>query len=449
MRLFPQSIAGRTAAVLMVGTLVVLAMGAGITLFGVAGHGNRPSAGQFVDRATMAVIMVRGAAPGQRTRILRDAREGGVDIRILAGGTSRSNVYGDAFTDGVRRDLVDRLTPVGIRTVAVGHEATAGDGPPRHFWSHRGPIVARFRLADGTLLQASMDEGWGIGTLASGIGPPLLVVGAGLVALALWTAWRVTRPLAQFVRAASRLGADVRTPLLPESGPTEVRRAAGAFNATQRRIRRLLDDRLQMIAAIAHDLRTPIMRLRLRAESLEDDDMRTRVEADLTEMETMISGTLEFARAGSATEPVAMIDLADTVRTIGSELAELGQKIRVRVPETVPYEGSPSGLKRALRNLAENAVEYGGETEVQLRQEVAGVTVTITDCGPGISEADLAKVFDAFYRVDPSRSRTTGGTGLGLTVARTIVRRHGGDITLTNAATGGLRQTVWLPSVQH
>lgn len=310
-------------------------------------------------------------------------------------------------------------------------------------------LVSGSDLSDNTLLKITTMEGWRFGTLLGEIGPPLIVVAIGLTVLALSVAWRVSRPLRRFAAAVERLGTDIQTPLLTETGPTEIQTAARAFNITQQRIRRLLDDRNQMLAAIAHDLRTPIMRLALRAELLDDDMLRTKISSDLAEMEAMINAAIAFARAETVDEPRAMFDLANLIQAIGDELNETGQRVRVTAPAAVPYEGRQWALKRALRNLVENAAKYGGYADVALQVGPAAISVTIEDGGPGIPEAEMEQVFRPFYRVERSRNRETGGTGLGLTVARTIVRSHGGDITLANRSQGGLQQTVTLPRPEN
>jgi signal transduction histidine kinase len=266
-----------------------------------------------------------------------------------------------------------------------------------------------------------------------------------VVILSVWVVRRLTARLATFARAAERLGVDVSAPRLPESGPREVRQAARAFNEMQRRIRRFVEDRTQMVAAIAHDLGTPITRLRLRAEYVGDEEQRRKVLADLDEMERMIASTLSFVRDETATEPRQTFDLVSLLQSVCDDLSDAGHTIGFHSEGRLPYECRPIALRRALTNVIENAVKFGNQAWVSLDARDDTVLIAIDDDGPGIPEQYHADVFKPFQRLEDSRSRETGGTGLGLTVARTIVRAHGGDITLNNRSEGGLRVNILLP----
>jgi signal transduction histidine kinase len=239
---------------------------------------------------------------------------------------------------------------------------------------------------------------------------------------------------------------DVKAPPLPEIGPAEVRQATRAFNEMQDRIRRFVEDRTQMVAAISHDLGTPITRLRLRAEFVEDQDQRNKMLADLDDMEKMVFSALAFARDEAAGEPRAMVDLRTLLQRVCDDLADAGHAVELAATEkAVPYECRPVALRRALANLVENAVNYGQRARVSLDSREDGVLIRIDDQGPGIPEELHEEVFKPFRRLETSRSRETGGTGLGLTVARTIIRAHGGDVTVRNREDGGLRVEVRLP----
>jgi signal transduction histidine kinase len=266
-----------------------------------------------------------------------------------------------------------------------------------------------------------------------------------VVILSVWVVRRLTARLATFAHAAERLGVDVNAPRLPESGPREVRQAARAFNEMQRRIRRFVEDRTQMVAAIAHDLGTPITRLRLRAEYVGDEEQRRKVLADLDEMERMIASTLSFVRDETATEPRQTFDLVSLLQSVCDDLSDAGHTIGFHSEGRLPYECRPIALRRALTNVIENAVKFGNQAWVSLDARDDTVLITIDDDGPGIPDQYHADVFKPFQRLEDSRSRETGGTGLGLTVARTIVRAHGGDITLSNRSEGGLHVAVALP----
>ena len=272
---------------------------------------------------------------------------------------------------------------------------------------------------------------------SSSIFLPTLGATLAVILISVFAVWRATAPLALFSRAAERLGRDVNAPAMAEKGPGEVRRAARSFNEMQGRLQSFVEDRTQMLAAISHDLRTPITRMKLRAEFVDDDEQRAKMLGDLDEMEAMIAATLSFARDDAANEERAQLDLAELLRTLCDDYS--GEK-------SVTYFGAPLALKRAFANLIGNAVKYGGAAKVSLAQNSNEIVVTIDDDGPGIPDGEREKVFTAFYRLDHSRSRETGGVGLGLAVVRSIVRAHGGEVTLSNRDGGGLRATVTLPS---
>ncbi|MBM3556960.1 MAG: HAMP domain-containing protein [Alphaproteobacteria bacterium] len=268
------------------------------------------------------------------------------------------------------------------------------------------------------------------------------LVGIVAVLLTAWAVRRATRPLDSFARAAERFGADLSAPPLPDDGPREVRQAARAFNGMQDRLRRFVRDRTEMLAAISHDLRTPITRLRLRAEFVEDEEAKAKMLADLGEMETMIAATLEFARDDVAREARREVDLVTLLKDLIEGTAGGGYA----GPDKLMIEAAPNALKRAFANLVDNALKYGAAARVRLGTDATGIVIAIDDDGPGIPEGDRERVFAPFTRLEASRNRETGGVGLGLAVARNAVRAHGGDITLANRREGGLTATVTLPT---
>ena len=314
-----------------------------------------------------------------------------------------------------------------------------------------GTLVVAMRLPDGPWLNMWLTlpppRPWHSETFLIAFA---LMTGAAL-ALILWAVRRLTRPVSALARAADRLGRDVNAPPLPEDGPSEVATAARAFNTMAERIRRFVGDRTQMLAAIGHDLRTPITRLRLRAEFLDDDEQRRKMLSDLDEMEAMVNATLAFARDDSATEPSVALDLAALCRTVLDEAADARPELP---PEAIAYEGPdrqrirgrPIALKRALANLVNNALNYGGNAWVTMEQPANGLlTLRVEDSGQGIPDESLEAVFQPFRRLETSRNRETGGTGLGLPIARNILRAQGGDVVLRNRAEGGLSAVATLP----
>ncbi|MBI4966556.1 MAG: HAMP domain-containing protein [Rhodospirillales bacterium] len=260
-----------------------------------------------------------------------------------------------------------------------------------------------------------------------------------------WAIRRATKPLETFARAAERLGTDIGAPPLAEDGPAEVRRASRAFNEMQDRLRRFIDDRARMLGAIAHDLRTPLTRMRLRAEFVEDDDSRAKMLADLAEMETMIAEALALARQEAVNEPRQPLDLDALLRGLAEDARLAGRQADYQGEAPADLMAAPTALKRALVNLIDNALKYGQRVRLAMNRRPDRFDIWIDDDGPGIPESEREKVFAPFYRLEGSRSRETGGTGLGLALARSAVRAHGGDIHLENRPEGGLRAIVTLP----
>jgi signal transduction histidine kinase len=270
----------------------------------------------------------------------------------------------------------------------------------------------------------------------------------GIILLSLFLVRWVTRPLRRLTSAAERLGTNVEAAPLPEKGPVEVRRAALAFNTMQQRIQRLLTDRTQMFAAISHDLKTPITRVKLRLEFIADESERARIMRDLEDMEQMIGSFLAFLREENGNEETRLADLSTMLQTICDDFSDAGHRVSLIAPQSCPYFCRVLALKRALSNLIDNAIKYGGSADVTLMQVEDRLEIEIADQGPGIAVEEQAKVFEPFYRLETSRNRNTGGTGLGLTIARSIIQAHGGEITLENQTGGGMRAIIELPVIK-
>jgi signal transduction histidine kinase len=272
-----------------------------------------------------------------------------------------------------------------------------------------------------------------------------LLLLAVLIAIALYAVTRgITRPLSALARAAEAVGRDLRQPPLIERGSREVRDAARAFNTMQERMQRHIDSRTRVLAAMSHDLKTPLTRLRLRMATLDDTDLQARVERDLDEMENMVRGALALLRGLNDDEPAEAVDINQLLATLQGEFAEMGAPFQVQGRARLLYAGKPMALKRCLTNLISNATKFGGGVSVQV-EDGSAVLIHIRDQGPGIPPEHLARVFEPFYRVESSRNRDTGGTGLGLCIARDIAQAHGGALTLTNLPQRGLQATLTLP----
>lgn len=266
-----------------------------------------------------------------------------------------------------------------------------------------------------------------------------------------WAVRQLLQPVKTLAAAAEALGRDVaNAPPLPETGPAEIVTAATAFNTMAARVRRFVEDRTFLLTAIGHDLRTPITRLKLRAEYMDDDEQRTKMLADLDEMEAMVAATLAFSRNVTTTEKETRLDLASLLRTILDDAADgdpdHADALSYTGPEHLPVNARPLALKRALANLVGNALKYGDAAHVTLHMPARGaLRIDIEDEGPGIPAAEMEHVFEPFRRLETSRNRETGGSGLGLSISRNIVRAHGGDVTFTNLPERGLRVSVTLP----
>jgi signal transduction histidine kinase len=338
----------------------------------------------------------------------------------------------------------------GIGGAGFGGGPGFGAGPGMH--GPGGPpgvaYVVQTRLADGTLITfdsrlpvETMSWPWRL--LVS-----LAVLLAGVLLLTLIAVRWVTRPLKTLAQAAEELGRDINRPPLDEGGPLEVGRAAHAFNTMQRRLAGFIRERTGIFAAMSHDLKTPITRLRLRAELLEDPELRAKFEKDLREMEELVGVSLDFMRGldnGAAEQP---IDVGALIESLQQDAREVGAEVRIEGTALSPFHGNPQALKRCVGNLIDNAVKYGKSGTVLVEDAARELTIRVRDHGPGIPAEELERVFEPFRRLEGSRSRETGGTGLGLSIARNIARAHGGDIVLRNLPDGGLEAELTLPRRQ-
>jgi signal transduction histidine kinase len=323
-------------------------------------------------------------------------------------------------------------------------------GGPHRPWGRGAPppgpyFTVQIPLGDGTLVTFESGVVPQAAALPLRVALTLLVLVATVVAISLIAVRWVTEPLSRLAVAAERLGGNIHEPPLPEKGPVEVQRAAKAFNAMQRRLSRFISDRVRILAAMSHDLKTPITRMRLRTEMLEEEAVRAKFARDLEEMESMVTQALEFMRDSSAEEPVQPVDITALLETLQGDYRDAGKSVEVSGRAAQPYAGRPLALRRCLTNLVENAVRYGEAARIEVEDGAREIVMRIRDRGQGIPEAQLEQVFEPFYRGEASRSRETGGTGLGLGIARNIARAHGGDIVLRNHPGGGLEAVLTLP----
>ena len=350
------------------------------------------------------------------------------------------------------------LSPPRLSEAVQGKEALQDQGGPRSVPRMERPSISETIRTDDVkaiVICARLRDGRWVNFRTTRIDQPppwagktlqllgllcVVVIGTGLL-----IARKTARSMADLAEAANRFGRGEDPPRLPERGPREVRETIRAINLMQERLHKHLQDRSRLLAAVSHDLRTPITTLRLRAEYIEDREMRERTLATLAEMEAILSATLGFARDEAADESARSTDLAALIQSLVDDHADLGGDVSYAGPDRLIGRCRPLSLKRALSNLIDNAVKYGGRVWVELREEDGRRVIQIDDDGPGIPEGQLEKVFEPFFRLEASRNRETGGTGLGLSVARTIVHAHGGTLHLSNRTEGGLRALIRLP----
>jgi signal transduction histidine kinase len=437
LRLLPGSLAARTALVLLVGLALVQV--AGLTIHALDRMDVQRLA-QMRDLGVRIMVTYRNVAlvtPAQRDEVLREMNRAPGLVTVISDSPPTSDLPETPVP-------LQRMLRVSVQLVPLAqalrpHEFSIQGDPG---W---GKMLVGLRMPDGEWLNFTADidrpTPWHSPTFLIAF----LLMTAAAAVLTLWAVRRLTAPVSTLAMAAEALGRDVNAPPLPEDGPTEVAKAAAAFNTMAARIRRFVQDRTEMLTAIGHDLRTPITRLKLRAEFVEDDELRRKMLNDLEELEAMVSATLAFGRDATATEPVSAIDLAELLQTVldetGDARPEAAEALSYSGPPHLTVRARPLALKRALSNLIANAVTYGGSARVSLAPPLAGtIGVAIEDAGPGIPAQELGRVFEPFHRVE------TGGVGLGLPIARNILRAHGGDVTLTNRPGGGARALVTLPA---
>ena len=447
MRLLPTSMAGRTTMVLIAGLLLILAITIAVSSLTLLDSAAPRRSARLLERIVTLTAIVNGVPAAVRPNVLSAIDHQGLEARWTPHGAdmAMSRDWGTARLERRLRLILGRL---GVGPVFVGHARGPSRGDGRGPVARRGALLVRVQLADGTWLGLAASREWHNPEWLIKVGLIVAVVGLGIIGLAVWVARRVVAPLGRFAAAASRFGTDVGAPPLSESGPSEIKEAARAFNLMQWRIRRYVEERMHLLAAISHDLRTPITRLRLRAEFIGDPEQRRKALADLDEMQAMLEATLSFSRDEAGAEARTKLDLGALLQSLCDDLADAGQRVSYAGPSRLTYDCRPVALRRAFANLIDNAATYGHEATVTLAQDAGDIQVTVADRGPGIPEDMREKVFAPFFRLEQSRSRETGGTGLGLAVARTIVQGHGGDITLSARPGGGLAVRVTLPRTE-
>lgn len=467
MNLLPRSLFSRLVLVLLAGLLTAQLLSFAVHMHERSELLQEASGMQSAQRIADIVRLLDSLAPAERKRIADilstppmtvkldqnrlAASDGNADrqARAVVFEAFLQRYLGNAWPVETAITDASPIKPEGMPGPPMGNRS-GGHGMPPHFGMHYFSqpalsFVAQVRLHDGTLVtfdsrQPEGTEDWPYRMLLS-----LAVLLTGVIMVSLIAVRWATRPLNALADAAEELGKNINRPPLKESGPLEVARAARAFNTMQALLVRYIQDRTRMLAAMSHDLKTPITRLRLRAELLDDAALREQFTGDLGEMETMVKSTLDFMRGIDAEEPARQIDMNALLESLQANLQEAGATVNIEGRPKKPYWGKPQAVKRCLTNLLDNAVKYGKSATILIDDNDERLDIRIRDQGPGIPQSELERVFEPYYRLEGSRNRGTGGTGLGLTIARGIAEAHGGTLQLANRSEGGLEASLILP----
>ena len=466
MRLIPRSLFSRLVLVLLTGLFIAQVLSLAIHAHERGQLLSEATGMQSAQRIADIVKVLEPLTPAERRKMVAILSAPPLAISLADAGPHGGNADPEdraraAFFESMLKRFVGQAHSV---SVTVAENTAWKDGPLMHSkaghgihgpWMAMGnppylsqpgmSFVARVGLNDGTTVvfdsrQPAEALSWPYRLLGS-----LVILLVAVIVLSLVAVRWATRPLATLATAAEELGRNIDRPPLDESGPVEVQRAARAFNTMQARLVGYIRDRTRILAAMSHDLKTPITRLRLRTELLDNAELRAKFDKDLEDMEAMVSGTLDFMRGLENDEPMQPIDVDALVHSVQADMQETGARVEIEGAVREPYVGKPQALKRGLVNLLDNAIKYGKQARVVINDAPERLEIHVFDDGPGIPEASLERVFEPFYRLEPSRNRQTGGTGLGLSIARSIAASHGGTLILSNATGGGLEAILTLP----
>jgi signal transduction histidine kinase len=443
-RLWPETVAGRAILILVAALLAFHFVGFWAYRVSVESLANVQRDKALAERIVSIKRAIAGNAnDAERDRVAHDLSSASLEVHW----SKVSLVLGTAPTTERTKEMAARLKELAPELAAESFRLGYVDDGALGADAYRHMMLVSVRLDDGswvnfssTALGANQHGDWNVLTIMICFGVAIVVIG---VLLLRWA----TRPLRDLALAAERFSLDQAPRPLPENGPAEVRHAAHAFNTMGERIQRLVAERMQALAAVSHDLRTPITRLRLRSELLEDEATRDLIDDDLSEMEGMIDSTLEFLRGGISHEPIRPIDIVSVVETIVDQQVDHGKRIVLSGVGHGRVFGRLLALKRAFWNVIGNAVKYADQAWVKVQETPSSMSITVEDDGPGIPEAEMERMFQPFVRLEESRGRETGGSGLGLTIARAVVNSHGGEILLSNRPEGGLRVIITLPKL--
>ena len=442
--LWPRSFAGQMALLVAIALFVAQAINFGLLL-------RERSQLRFEQIITPSITRLVDAEDRLASGVATDIHRG--HVRLL----SDAPVLGSAGRKpAVERGIRKGLTEAGFapgRVFAVVRPVAPQDWRTDRFGPRRAARYSRFHTVLDIAVEAP-GHGWlslrapwpqTDQTLIWRLIAQTLILYAVVLIPVLWIGRRISRPLRSLASAAHSFtpGQDDRP--LPETGPQDVREVTAAFNALRLRVRAMLDEKDRMLGAIGHDLRTPLAALRVRIESVDDDQDRERMADTIDEMNRTLDDILSLARLGRPSEPPVDVDLSALVDAVVEDFRDLGAEVAFEDGVRLPMKLRPSLMRRAIRNLIENAVKYGKGAEVRIDHAPDSVAIVVSDRGPGIPADRLSDVFDPFTRLESSRNRETGGIGLGLALARAIVADAGGEIRLENRPEGGLDAIIALP----
>ena len=435
-RLRPRSIAGQIALLVVAGIAVahMVATLAFLLLHEPPNPDELP--GVAVHRVATIARILDAAGPDVRPALLASAGRGVPQARI-APWDGQGGTESRPAADG---PVVRRLRAAFGRPLTITDLDPPGDAD--------GALHLGVRTPGGATLQARLPGALLRQPRQGALIFTVVFLALTLALLCVWAARALTAPLARLAGAAEAFGTRDDHVALPESGPKEVLAVSRALDRMRDRVRRLIDDRTQMLAAISHDLRTPITRLRLRAEFIEDEHARAATLRDLDQMNGLVEAALSFVRDGQARDAGShsLVDLASVVQTVCDDFSDVGAAVNVARSRHVLVRGQPDELQRAISNLVDNAVKYGGRASVRMEASTRGVQICVLDSGPGIPEAERETMLQPFVRGDRARNlNAASGFGLGLSIVQAIVEAHHGRLTLENRPEGGLCAAIELP----
>ena len=448
-RFWPDTVASRAILILVAALLAFHLLGYWAFRVGVESFASAGRDGSLAERIVSIKRAIASLPDGaERDRVAHDLSSASLDVHWSKVSLVLGNAPATERTRALEARLREQAPDLAATAFRIG-QADDGALPAGAANTDRHIMLVSIRLDDGSWVNFSSSALGAAQHLDWNLTAIMICFAVGIVVVALLLLRWATRPLRDLALAAERFSLDQVPQPLPEDGPAEVRRAARAFNTMRERIQRLVSERMQAMAAVSHDLRTPITRLRLRSELLDDDGTRRLIDADLGEMEEMIDSTLEYLRGGVSSEAARPIDLASVIETLVDEHLDQGHEVSLSGLNAAPILGRVLPLKRAFSNIIGNAVKYGGSAAVGIAEADGFFIVTVEDEGPGIPPADMERALLPFVRLEESRGRETGGSGLGLTIAEAVARSHDGSIALENRAAGGLRVTVRVPRLGH